>query len=74
MSDTPETEVAVLNIQSAVGIGVSFAIAAAALFALPTLQNTGIGFNTAFWIVSAVELVTALAIAYFVLNLHETRG
>jgi len=73
MTDTPETEVTVLNVRSAVGIGVSFVIAAAALFALPTLQDTGLGFTTAFWLVSAVELVTALAIAYFVLNLHERR-
>ena len=71
MSDDPEDDVAVLNLRSVVGIVVSFAVAAAALFALPTIQNQGAGFDTAFWIVSAIELVTALAIVYFVLNLHD---
>ena len=74
MSNEPTETVAVLNITSVAGIVVCFAVAAAALFALPTLERQGIGFDTAFWIVSAVELLTALGIAYFVLNLHEERG
>jgi len=74
MTDDSEETVAVLNTTSVVGIGVCFLIAAGALFALPTLESRGIGFETAFWIVSAVELVTAVGIIYFVLNLHEERG
>lgn len=71
MSDDPEDDVAVLNLRSVVGIVVSFVVAAVALFALPTIQSQGAGFDTAFWIVSGIELVTALAIVYFVLNLHD---
>lgn len=74
MTDDSAETVAVLNTTSVVGIGVCFLIAAGALFALPTLESSGIGFETAFWIVSAVELVTAVGIIYFVLNLHEERG
>ena len=74
MSDDSTETIAVLNMTSVVGIVVCFVIAAGALFALPTLESRGIGFETAFWIVSAVELVTALGIIYFVLNLHEERG
>lgn len=71
MTDDSTETVAVLNTTSAVGIGVCFLLAVVALFALPTLERQGIGFETAFWMVSAVELVTALGIIYFVLNLHE---
>jgi hypothetical protein len=74
MTDDSEETVAVLNTTSVVGIGVCFLIAAAALFALPTLESRGFGFETAFWIVSGIELVAAFGIAYFVLNLHEERG
>jgi hypothetical protein len=74
MSDDATQTVAVLNVTSVVGIAVCFVLAAAALFALPTLENRGIGFDTAFWMVSAVELVAALGIGYFVINLHEERG
>jgi len=74
MSDDSNETVAVLNTTSVVGIGVCFALAVVALFALPTIEERGVGFETAFWIVSAVELVTALGIIYFVLNLHEERG
>ncbi|QKY16016.1 hypothetical protein [Halorubrum sp. CBA1229] len=74
MSDESTETVAVLNTTSVVGIAVCFVLAVAALFALPTVQSRGVSFDTAFWIVSAVELVTALGIAYFVLNLHEERG
>jgi hypothetical protein len=74
MSDEPTETVAVLNITSVVGIAVCFVVAAAALFALPTVQARGVGFDTAFWIVSGVELVAAFGIVYFVLNLHEERG
>jgi len=74
MSDESTETVAVLNTTSVVGIAVCFVLAVAALFALPTVQSRGVGFDTAFWIISAVELITALGIAYFVLNLHEERG
>ncbi|OYR38504.1 hypothetical protein DJ82_11920 [Halorubrum sp. Ib24] len=74
MSDDIDESVAVLNVRSVVGIVVCFVVAAGALFALPTLQNQGLEFSTAFWLISAVELVTALGIAYFVLNLHEERA
>ena len=73
MSDDPDESVAVLNVQSVVGIVVCFVAAAGVLFALPTLRNWGLGFSVAFWLISAVELATALGIAYFVLNLHEER-
>jgi hypothetical protein len=74
MSNEPTETVAVLNLTSVVGIVVCFAAAAVALFALPTLERQGISFETAFWMVSAVELVTVLGIIYFILNLHEERG
>ncbi|WP_244629357.1 hypothetical protein [Halorubrum sp. PV6] len=74
MSDDANETVAVLNTGSVVGIVVCFVLAAAALFALPTLQRYGVGFTVAFWSVSAVELFTALGIIYFILNLHEERG
>ncbi|WP_280588129.1 hypothetical protein [Halorubrum sp. Boch-26] len=75
MSDESNETVAVLNTTSVVGIAVCFVLAVAALFALPTVQaRGGVGFDTAFWIISAVELVAALGIAYFVINLHEERG
>lgn len=71
MTDDSHDTVAVLNTTSVVGIGVCFVLAAAALFALPTLQRFGLGFTTAFWLISAVELATALGIIYFIFNLHE---
>jgi hypothetical protein len=71
MTDDAHESVAVLNTTSVVGIAVCFVLAAVALFALPTLQSRGIGFTTAFWIVSAVELLTAFGIIYFIFNLHE---
>ncbi|TKX80079.1 hypothetical protein [Halorubrum sp. SD626R] len=74
MSNEPTETVAVLNLTSVAGIVVCFAAAAVALFALPTLERQGISFETAFWMVSAVELVTVLGIIYFILNLHEERG
>jgi len=74
MSNEPTETVAVLNTTSVVGIAVCFVLAAAALFALPAVQARGVSFDTAFWIVSAVELVAALGIVYFILNLHEERG
>ena len=74
MSNESTETVAVLNTTSAVGVGVCFVLASAALFALPTLERQGFGFETAFWMVSAVELLAAFGIAYFVLNLHEERG
>jgi hypothetical protein len=74
MSDDSKKTVAVLNMTSVVGIVVCFIVAAAALFALPTIEGRGVGFETAFWMVSAVELVAAFGIIYFVLNLHEERG
>ena len=74
MTDDATETVAVLNTTSAVGVGVCFVLASAALCALPTLERQGFAFETAFWMVSAVELLAALGIAYFVLNLHEERG
>jgi hypothetical protein len=74
MSDDPADSVAVLNVRSVVGIVVCFVVAAGALVAMPALRSQGLGFSEAFWLVSAVELVTALGIAYFVLNLHEERA
>lgn len=74
MTDDATETVAVLNTTSVVGIAVCFILASAALFALPTLERQGFGFETAFWMVSAVELLAAFGIAYFVLNLHEERG
>jgi hypothetical protein len=74
MTDDDTEPVAVLNITSVVGIGVCFVIAAVALFALPTIESRGVDFTTAFWLVSAVELVTAIGIIYFILNLHEERA
>ena len=71
MSDDIDEPIAVLNVQSVVGIAVCFVVAASALFALPTLRNWGLEFSVAFWLISAVELVTALGIAYFVLNLQQ---
>ncbi|WP_186311014.1 hypothetical protein [Halorubrum depositum] len=74
MSDDSYDPVAVLNIGSVVGIGVCAVLAAVGMFALPTLRRYGLGFTAAFWTVSAVELLAAIGIAYFVHNLHEERG
>jgi hypothetical protein len=73
MTDESSDSVAVLNTYSVVGIAVCAVLAVAALFSLPTLQDLGLSFDAAFWLAAAVELVTALGIAYFVLNLHEER-
>jgi hypothetical protein len=74
MTDEPPESVAVLNTYSVVGIAVCAVLAVAALFSLPTLQEAGLSFGTAFWLAAGIELVTALGIAYFVLNLHEERA
>ena len=74
MTDDQHESVAVLNLRSVVGIAVCFVVAAVALFALPVLRSRGIGFDAAFWLIAAVELITALGIAYFILNLHEERA
>ena len=74
MTDEPHDTVAVLNTTSVAGIAVCAVLAVAALFSLPTLQDLGLSFDTAFWLASAIELLTAIGIAYFVLNLHEERA
>lgn len=74
MTDEPSEPVAVLNTYSVVGIAICAVFAAVALFSLPTLQTFGLSFKTAFWLTAAVELIAALGIAYFVLNLHEERA
>ena len=74
MTDNPSEPVAVLNTYSVAGIAICAVFAAVALFSLPTLQTFGLSFKAAFWLTAAVELIAALGIAYFVLNLHEERA
>jgi cytochrome c biogenesis protein CcdA len=70
-ASTESTAMEGLGLLLVFGIAMTTPFMIAALFALPTLQRLGLGFNTAFWLISAVELATALGIIYFIFNLHE---
>jgi len=60
--DRPDDEIypAALNRLALAGIFVFGAIAALALFALPTLTGMGLSFFEAFWTIAAVEFVAAV--------------
>ncbi|PSQ44090.1 hypothetical protein BRD17_04820 [Halobacteriales archaeon SW_7_68_16] len=57
-----------------VGLAVSVIVGVGALFILPFLRSQGLGFFEAFWVAAGLELIAALGVAYYVLNLYVDPG